>query len=71
MICDVVDNEIVKNAKLNTLKTKVNNLEKKIPHATTLIQINQYNTDKQKLKKNLEMLIKNTTSRWLSDYSFP
>ena len=32
---DVVDNEVVKNTKFNTLKTKVNNLEKKIPDATT------------------------------------
>ena len=38
---DVVDNEVGKNTKLNTLKTKVNNLEKKIPDATTLIHINQ------------------------------
>ena len=29
-LSDVVDNEVVKNAKFNTLKTKVNNLEKKI-----------------------------------------
>ena len=28
-LSDVVDNEVVKNAKFNTLKTKVNNLEKK------------------------------------------
>ena len=28
-----------------TLKTKVNSLEKKSPDATTLIHINQYNTD--------------------------
>ena len=28
-LSDVVDNEIVKNTKLNTLKTKVNNLNKK------------------------------------------
>ena len=28
---DVVDNEVVKNTKFNTLKTKVSNLEKKIP----------------------------------------
>ena len=46
-LSDVVDNEVVKNAKFNTLKTKVNNLEKKNPNATTLIHINQYNTDKQ------------------------
>ena len=28
-LSNVVDNEVVKNTKLNTLKTKVNNLEKK------------------------------------------
>ena len=43
----VVDNEVVKNTKFNTLKTKVNYLDKKIPDATTLNNINQYNTDKQ------------------------
>ena len=42
-LSDVVDNEVVKNTKFNTLKTKVNILEKKIPDATTLIHINQYN----------------------------
>ena len=52
-ISDVVDNEVVKNTKFNTLKTKVNNLEKKIPDATTLIHINQYNTDKQNLEKKI------------------
>ena len=46
-LSDVVDNEVIKNTKFNTLKTKVNSLEKKIPDATTLIHINQYNTDKQ------------------------
>ena len=53
-VSDVVDNEIVINTKFNTLKTKVNSLEKKIPDATTLIYINQYNTDKQNLEKKLE-----------------
>ena len=38
-LSDVVDNELVKNIKFNTLKTKVNNLEKKILDATTLIHI--------------------------------
>ena len=52
-ISDVVDNEIVKNRKFNTLKKKVNSLEKKIPDATTLIHINQYNTDKQNLEKKI------------------
>ena len=45
-LSDVVDNDVVKNTKFNTLKTKVYSLEKKIPHATKLIHINQYNTDK-------------------------
>ena len=40
----------------NTQNTKVNNLEKKIPDATTLIYINQYDTDKQNLEKTLEMV---------------
>ena len=40
-LSDVVDNEVIKNTKFNTLKTKVNNLEKKIPDATTLVHINQ------------------------------
>ena len=48
---DVVANEVVKNTKFNTLKTKVNKLEKKIPDATTLIYINQCNTNKQNLEK--------------------
>ena len=37
----VVANKGVQNTKFNTLKTKVHSLEKKIPDATTLIQINQ------------------------------
>ena len=40
-LSDVVNNEVVKNTKFNTPKTKVNNLEKKIPDATTLIYIYQ------------------------------
>ena len=48
---DVVDNEVVKNAKLNTLKTKVNSLEKKTRNATTLIHINQHITDKKKFRE--------------------
>ena len=51
-LSDVVDNEVIKNTKFITLKTKVNNLEKKIPDGTSLIQINQYNTEKQNLEKN-------------------
>ena len=49
---DAVDDEVVKNTKFNTLKKKVNNLEKKIRDATTSIHTNHYNTDKQNLEKN-------------------
>ena len=56
-VSDVIDNYVVKNTKFNTLKTKVNSLEKKIPDATTLIHINQYNTDEQNLQKKLKMLL--------------
>ena len=52
-VSDVVDNKVVKNTKYNTLKIKVNNLQKKIPDETTLIHINQYNTDKQNLEKKI------------------
>ena len=58
MFAGVVDDKFVKNTKFNTLKTKVNNLDKKIPDATTLIQINKCNTDKQNLhqkKKNVDV----------------
>ena len=36
-LSDVVDNKVVKNKKFITLKTKVNNLEKKVPDAITLV----------------------------------
>ena len=48
-----VDNEVVKNTKFNTPKAKVNNLENKIPDATTLIHINQYNTDNHSSEKRI------------------
>ena len=54
----VLDNEVVKNTKFYTLKTKVNTLEKKILDATTLIHMDQYNTGKQILEKKMEMLKK-------------
>ena len=53
-----MNNEVVKNIKINTLKTIVNNLEKKLPDATTLIHINQYNTDTQILEKKSKLFIK-------------
>ena len=36
-----VDNQVVKNTKFSTLKTKVNKLNKKVPDATTLTLKNQ------------------------------
>ena len=53
-----MDNEVVKNLKINTLKTIVNNLEKKLLDATSLIHINQYNTDTQILEKKSKLSIK-------------
>ena len=50
---DLVDYEVVKNTKFNTLKTKVNNLNKKNLDAATLIHINQCNTYKQNLEKKI------------------
>ena len=44
-LSDAVSKEVVKNTKFSTLNTKVNNLKRKIPEATSLIHINQYNTD--------------------------
>ena len=44
-ISDVVSKKVVKQTVYNKLNTKVNNLESKIPDATTLIHINLSNTD--------------------------
>ena len=49
----IVGNEVVKNTKFSTLKTKVNNLEKKVPDATTLTYINQYYICIKKLDKEI------------------
>ena len=48
----VVDNEVVKNIKFNTLKMRLNKLDKKISDATTLICINQYKQINKIWKKN-------------------
>ena len=56
--------------KFNTLQTKVNNLEKKIPDETTLTYINQYNKDKQNLEKKIgDADKKNYRCKWFSDYN--
>ena len=44
-LSDVVDNEVAINTKFNILRTKVSNLDQKIPNVATLIHINQYKTD--------------------------
>ena len=59
-ISDAVDNEVAKSTKFNALKTKVNNLQKKVPDATTLTHINQNNTDKQNLEKKWKCWKRNT-----------
>ena len=46
-LSNLVDKEVAKNTKLNTLQTKVNSFKNKIPDATTLNQISQYNTEKR------------------------
>ena len=63
----MMTNELVKNTKFNTLKTKVNELVKNITEATILIDINQYNIDKQHLEKKIGDVDKNTRYKWLSD----
>ena len=47
----------------NKLNTKVNNLENKILDPTTLIHINEYNTDKQKLEQKNGVVYKKNTWR--------
>ena len=72
IINDAVNNKVVKNTKFNTPKTKVNTLDKQFPDATILIHINQYNTDKQNLEKNIrdaDKKMSGTRYKWLSDYN--
>ena len=44
----------------NKINSKVNNLGKKIPDASTLNHINQYNAGKQNLEKTIEDVDKRT-----------
>ena len=52
-LCNAVDNGVARNTKFNTLKTKVSNLENKIPDTTILIRINRCNRYKQNLEKKV------------------
>ena len=45
-----MNKEGVKNTKLSSLKTKVDKLDKKTSGATTLIHVNEYNTNLQNKK---------------------
>ena len=58
-ISDLVGKVI--NTKFNKPNAKVNNLKDKIPYATILIHINQYNTDKKYWIEKLEMFVKKDT----------
>ena len=60
---DIVCKDAVKMTVYNKLNTKVNNLENKIPDATTLIHINQHSTDKQKLEEKMGDFDKKNTWR--------
>ena len=60
-VSDLLDYKIVNKTKLDTLKANVNNLDKKIPDATILIHINQYNTDKQNLEQKSKDVDKKNT----------
>ena len=57
-LSDIVDKEVI--IVYNTINTQVTNLEKKIPDASTLIQANEYNVDKENLEKKREMSRKNS-----------
>ena len=48
---DVTSKDAVKKTVHNKVNTKVNYLENKILDASTLIQTNQYDTDKQSLEE--------------------
>ena len=47
--------KVAENTKRSKLNTKVNNLEKKISDATTLIHINQFSADKNVWKKKRDI----------------
>ena len=67
-LSDVVDKEVIKNTKFNTLKTTVNNLDTKTSDASTLIHINHYKTDKQNLeRKSGDVYKKNSRYKWFSN----
>ena len=67
-LSDVVSNGVAKKIVYNKLNAKVNSLEKNITDASTLIQSNQYNTDKQHLEKKMVMLRTKHQMFWFGNY---
>ena len=61
----VVKNEVVKNTKLNTLKTKVNELDKEIFRCDFFNSHYSIQQIDKSLRKNLEMLIKKNKNQTL------
>ena len=56
--------------KFNTLKTKVNSLEKKAHDTTTLFHINKYKIDKQNLEEKIADIDKKIYRyEWFTDYN--
>ena len=68
-LSDVVSKEVVKNIKINKLNTKVKNLVTKVPDAPTLIQPNQYNRNKQNLKRKIGDVDNKNTCQFSDCYS--
>ena len=50
-LSDAEDKKVSKNTRFNKLNTQVNCKEKRIPDASSLIQTNQYSTDKHSVEK--------------------
>ena len=64
-LSDVVANEVVENTKFNILKTKVNNLEKKIPDAKTFLRVaSTFNFKFQGFKGHLRQILVNFQGHW-------
>lgn len=57
---DVLRKEVIEKTKYAKLNSKVNNLKNKNPDASTLVYMNQYNTDKQGLENKIENVDKKT-----------
>ena len=52
---DIASKEVLKNTKFKKLKAKVRNVIQNTPDVFTLIQTNQYNTEKHNFEKRMEI----------------